>query len=241
MLDTKLRKTRRFSWIAVFLSVFLPAVFIVSLYPKMSDIAREKVEEFKAMQEDMQEPEHWWMQSNYINYAVESSYYIYGKMLQEKTQQNVCFDVLEYYGWINDHYYFVDSADYYVEFGSGDDMVSKSKKRNTDLDYSGLLNEVTFDQTFQQLYEKEMVAYLILEYDSYGAISNVDAWSVYPFDSGETAYRMAQNSIEKYKRNALYFNEENFYDGTTDGLDKYQVVMAEHFTYDAMITYIFML
>ncbi len=222
MLDTKLRKTRRFSWVAVFLSVFLPAVFIVSLYPEMSDIAKEKVEEFEAMQEDVPEPEQWWIQSNYINYAVESSYYLYGKMLQEETEQNVYFDVLEYYGWINDYYYFVDSADYYVEFGSGDDMVSKSKKRDSDADYKGLLDGASYDEVIQPLYERGLVAYLILEYDSYGGISNVDSWSVYPIDMGETAYRKAQESIEKYKRNALYFNEDNS-DGTTGGLDKYQV------------------
>ena len=221
-MDTKLRRTRKFSWVAVFLSVFLPSLFLVSLYPDMSEIAKEKVEEFEQMQENLQEPEDFWIQNNYINYAVEASYYLYGRILQENMHQNVCFDVLEHYGWINDYYYFADCADYYVEFAAGEELVRMHKKRNLNANYTGLLEDETYHEAFNYLYANGMVAYLILEYDGFGNISNVDAWSHYPFDSEETAYRTVQKSIEKYKRNALYFEADHAGE-LSQMFDKYQV------------------
>lgn len=202
MLDTKLKKTRRFSWVAIFLSIFLPAVLLVALYPMMSDIAAKKILEFEAEQENEPENEYW-IQSNFINYAVESSYYLYGKMLQEATGENVDFSVLEYYGWINDYYYFTENNHYYVQFGSGENAIVKANAKN----YSAFL-DLSKQEEASRLYEEEgMIAYLILEYDKYGDVSRVDCWNKYPLDTGNSAYAEVNESIEKYRRNVRYWNE----------------------------------
>ncbi len=217
-MDTKLRKTRKFSWVAVFLSVFLPAVCLVSLYPMMSDLAEKKIQEFKEKQENVINDEYL-LESQYFNYAVESSYCLYGRILEEITGQRVFFGVLEEYGWINDYYEFISSNHYYVEYGSGENVWTE---RNAE-DYSAFLDIEKSSEAIEKYKSQGMIAYFVLEYDSYGKVTRVDNWSKYPLDSERGVYFEVNESIKKYKNNAIYY-QNDLYDGILDSnMDRYQV------------------
>ncbi len=99
-MDTKSKKSSKLAKVLIALIVLLPALVIGSLYPT---IIKAMNEEFEKRQAELQEtfPEYE-LESNFINYAVEASYYIYGMMLQEAGEE-VDFGVLDWSGWSNDY------------------------------------------------------------------------------------------------------------------------------------------
>ena len=60
--------------------------------------------------------ETYGLSSNFVNYAMEASFYLYGQMLQEVRGTAVDFAVLDEYGWINDYYALVNECGYYVQY-----------------------------------------------------------------------------------------------------------------------------
>ena len=62
------------------------------------------------------EQETFYLQDNFVNYAMEACYYQYAMLLQDVTGQEVFTGVLEDYGWINDYYEFTETTPYYVEY-----------------------------------------------------------------------------------------------------------------------------
>ncbi len=99
-MDTKSKKSSKIAKVFIALIVLIPAIIIGSLYPT---IIKAMNAEFERQQAEIQEtfPEYE-LDGNFIHYAVEASYYIYGLMLQE-AGEDVDFGVLDWSGWSNDY------------------------------------------------------------------------------------------------------------------------------------------
>ena len=201
MLDTKLKKMRRLKNSIIILCALIPALILVALYPTMEDAALKRQEEVKNKSEQQMEEyfiKDYYVEDNFINYAVEASYYIYGQMLQKQLGTPLDFSVLHEYGWVNDYYYVNENALYYAKLGS-------MQKANTSLDLEALLLH-PMDETPEELKKEGVRGFVTLHYDTYGELSNVFCYfdEDIAYYSGDI-YRRAQESIEKYLNNTQFY------------------------------------
>ena len=196
-MDTKLKKSHKLTTILITLCIFIPAFLITSLYPRIS-LAMQRSKEQKY--EDYLEgyghvgPE-WEVDEQFLNYAMEASYYIYGGLLQEATGEAVDFRVLDWSGWTNDFNYVTDvfaySATYnYVGHTTGTD----------DADFG----------------DSEDIGYLTFTFDEQGnlaedikvvEVGNNNIWIV---NNDDYSYHFkAMESVEQYERNVKAYETEN--------------------------------
>ena len=98
-MDTKSRKSKKTAKIIIFITILAAALVTVAFYPRMEKLIAKKQEAYR---DEMQEytnagttdsgevdfygiasgnPEAFSLQPNTINYAVESCYYLYGRLL----------------------------------------------------------------------------------------------------------------------------------------------------------------
>lgn len=145
MLDTKLKKTHKFTTSIIALCILIPAFLLVAFYPRVSTIMNQKKEEYKKRYAE--EEIVWEVDSYFINYAMESSYYVYGKLLQEvNPQEKVDFSVLHEYGWVSDYFYLEDRCSYEAEYHTGSQSVGMQKGLQQNDDYIGTVT-LEFDET----------------------------------------------------------------------------------------------
>ena len=129
-MDTKLKKSSKLAKWIIFLAVLLPAVLLISMYPRMEQLMLQKEEVYYSNASATPPPEaavdvtetemvtdgtvvaDVGIRQDVVNYAVEASYYLYGRMLQEEKGTAVAFDVLDRHGWIND-FYTMDKETYF--------------------------------------------------------------------------------------------------------------------------------
>ena len=99
-MDTKLKKTKKVALAIITLCILIPAFLLVACYPQVSDAMLKK----RAYYQESKEEGEWFVDSRFINYAMETSYYVYGKLLAEASPSTVVdFSVLDKYGWISDY------------------------------------------------------------------------------------------------------------------------------------------
>jgi len=283
VLDTKSKKMRRLKVLLITVTVLLPAVLLVALYPRMGQVYEQKVKELESQEraaeleeavdsaEDVvagtdsntdvtyvltdeefiaeeylpngeiviedylpaeeiieetvtfsmesypeevpAEPE-FELSSQFVNYAMEASYYLYGQMLQDTRETEVDISVLDQYGWINDYYTLADQCEFYAEYES--DVFTKDSletetlyRKKSDNTIATLLYEK--GHSVKTVTERNMAAngclgYLAICFDEYGNISDirfVNFGNVY-VDGG--LYQHAKNSITQYESNVNYNN-----------------------------------
>ena len=234
MLDTKSKKMRNLKVLLITLTVLIPAIVLVALYPRMGQVYEQKIAEIEAQEsataalEDGEsviistesspeqpaaEDAEYELGSNFVNYAIESSYYLYGQMLQDVRKTAVDFSVLDHYGWINDYYTIADQCEYYVEFqdtASGNMNNDTICRSQSELELSTLFLE---KQDAERRYVEERLradgklGYLILQFDEYGNMSDVrfnGYGNILHFGS---LYQHAKESISQYENNVFYYNE----------------------------------
>ncbi len=237
MLDTKSKKMRRLKVLLITLAVLLPAILLVALYPRMGQVYEQKLMELETEESAVEYEEavegetdsviismesspeetptdaEYELGSNFVNYAMEASYYLYGQIQQDITQKAVNFSVLDQYGWINDYYTLADQCDYYVEYQSAisnsthTDMNGRSQ---SEYDLSALLFE---KQNAERRYVEEQLqadgklGYLVLEFDEYGNISDVRFNGFGNIICFGSLYQHARESISQYENNVVYYNE----------------------------------
>ena len=173
MLDTKLKKTHRLAALLIALSILLPATVLVALYPRMEQVYLQQTEELEASGNENWVDTQLEVREDFVNYAVEASYYMYGQFLQESLQKPVDFSVLDQYGWINDYYTLVNDTDFYAEYQEND----FSAESNSSYDLQRFLvkeNTALKDQLIREMSRDGYIGYLILNFDAYGNISDVD-------------------------------------------------------------------
>ena len=114
MLDTKSKKMRNTKVLIILFTILIPAIVLVALYPRMGQVYNNQIKEIEAADDAanlaayeeavLNDVETYGLSSNFVNYAMEASFYLYGQMLQEVRGTAVDFAVLDEYGWINDYY-----------------------------------------------------------------------------------------------------------------------------------------
>lgn len=205
-MDTRLKKTNKVKGLIIALCVMLPAFILVALYPRMEKAMLAKAEkEAKRIEEIYSDEENEWeVDSNVVNYAMEAMYYLYGQTIQEMTKSPVDFSVLEEYGWVNDFYRIHAETEYCAIYGEDTEDIGT---QNTKRDLSPLLEEETDKEAFMKtLYKEGVLAYLILEFNSYGQIANVemDGREKVEFPQ-QNLYFLANESVKQYENNADYY------------------------------------
>ena len=281
MLDTKLRKMRNLKVWLIVLTVLVPAIVLVALYPRMGQVYEQKIQEIEAQEsaaateEDeleevlveegtdinseteflpaeeivveekdissegeieviehtyypveeqviismgssaekiVSEDAEYELSSDFVNYAMETGYYLYGTILQDTYKKAVNFAVLDQYGWINDYYTLTDQCDYYVEYQDNSNLATyeSAGRSQTDYDLSALFLEkqhVGRVSVEGQLQAAGKLGYLILQFDEYGNISDVRFNSFGNIISYGSLYQHAKESISQYENNVNYYNE----------------------------------
>ena len=191
-MDTKLKKTHKLTTSIITLCILIPAFLLVALYPRVSAIMDHKKAEYK--KEYAEEEIIWSVESNFINYAMESSYYVYGKLLQESNpQEEVDFAVLHDYGWVSDYFYVEKNCAYTAEYHAGNHSVGMEKGK---IDSEDTIGTVT------------------LEFDEAGTLQQIQ-WDEDKFDvnyDGDIYYpdwrSKAIESVEQYLNNVRNYEQK---------------------------------
>ncbi len=241
-----MKKSHKLKNLIIALIVLIPALVLTCLYPQMERAMLDKKdqwlsewEEHKAEYEEVmkiseepetvEEPElveepindvpaqeRFYLQDNFVNYAIEASYYQYAMSLQDAQGAEVFIDVLEDNGWINDFYALTEETPYYAEYTrviNGGENVSacyaKGKKNVSDADMLALLNgEMCEEARKSQLKAEGLLGYLVMEFDSYGKLSNIRMHAEENMVYGDRIYERAKESISQYENNANYYETE---------------------------------
>lgn len=258
MLDTKLKKSHKIKNLIIALIVLLPALILVSLYPRMEKAMLERkeyeyqqYEESKERYENMQKdeaensqgnPTHY-LESNFVNYVVQASYYQYAMLLQDATGREVSTDVLEYYGWVNDYYELTGSTPFFAQYMPEQEAVDGENlyQMEEGFELSEEERELLFDgkelpeERSSELRAQGLMGYLAIEYDPYGKLSDIRLQGTDRFETnlnyGESVYRCAMESVNQYQTNVGGYE----YDGlagievSESMLESYQEVCPKNF------------
>ena len=158
--------------------------------------------------------------SNFVNYAIESSYYLYGQILQDVKKTAVDFSVLDHYGWINDYYTLIDQCEFYVEYAKdGHDIGSETEgivqegmttRKQSYYNLEALLYENGHSMrtvTERNLAAAGKLGYLTLQFDEYGNVSDVRFNGFGNIINWGSLYQHAKESISQYENNVVYYNQ----------------------------------
>ena len=160
--------------------------------------------------------------TNLVNYAIESSYYLYGQILQDDRKTAVDFSVLDYYGWINDYYTLADQCEFYVEYATdnndiGSETETKTKtqdgitsRNKSDYNLAALLYENGHSVrtiTERNLEDAGRLGYLTIVFDEYGNISDIRFNGFGNIIHFGSLYQHAKESISQYENNVVYYNQ----------------------------------
>ncbi len=230
-MDTKSKKSSKVAKFLIFLTVLIPTLILVGLYPRMERLMLEKQQEYREkLSEKGQEQVHQegaqtdyesslfvadtylGVRADLVNYAVESAYYLYGRLLQEAKQEEVSFEILDRHGWINDFYTIDEESYYYVSYIHEGVTYEYESVHSEELsDWMRNVQEKNpTQQDLEELeWEYDIVAALILDFDEYGMISNIDFIGTTGIDYNENLYAKARDSVKQYRTNADYYLYEN--------------------------------
>ena len=197
-MDTKSRKYHKIAVVLILLTVLLPSFIFVELYPQvekaMMNLKQEydrEYEEEKAAQNQYEYEFEYAFSGNFINYAVEANYWLYGELLSQAGEQ-VDKSVLFEYGWHDDYERVSNQTRYDVElaYTNADGETKGYRKLN-----SGSINDTS--------------GYLKFTYDADGNVTvEVDdniCWEHY-YSEYDTLEEVVQASEEQYLRNVYHYN-----------------------------------
>lgn len=207
-MDTRSRKSHKLAKLIITLCVIIPALLLVSIYPKMGESMLERKEYYEKLQEEedkeaaeyAEDDPEWVIINRFTNYAVEASYFIYAQMLEQISDgAKDYFAVLYDYGWDSDYQFIYDNTSFIATY--------------------------TLDETKEPIVIKNcdeldaQVGKLIIEYDAYGHMSNISFEGAAAFEEVESFNTLAENSERQYKQNVKAYM--NSYD---ENLDEVQFV-----------------
>ncbi|MBQ9141966.1 MAG: HAMP domain-containing histidine kinase [Lachnospiraceae bacterium] len=221
-MDTKLKKSSKLAKLIIGLAVLLPAIILVSLYPRMEKLMLEKqsgYQENLTTNSTETEPVDQYYENyssisvrqDLVNYAMEAAYYLYGRLLQEERNKAVDFSVLDAHGWINDYYTVNGETMYYVSYETAGSEIIESNITNTSLAKEMDASNFVFSKEDMDWLSHGygIVCVLFMEFDEYGMISNIGFEGVDGVDYTANLYETARNSVKQYRQNATYYNSVN--------------------------------
>jgi len=235
-LDIRSRKSSKLAKFIIALVVLVPAFLLVALYPRMEKLMLEKQENIEKVTVDVVEDDSTdgyfedirgseteslnlssseWMpindyilNYNFVNYVAESSFYLYGKLLQEAEGREVNFEILDTFGWIND-FYSVSKENFYFAIYTAADGTTY-----TDSNYSPsmvhLLEEtesINKENLLTELRRSGVRGYLTMEFDPYGKIAQVSFESFGSLQYQVNLYDTAKESLTQFHNNEAYYLE----------------------------------
>lgn len=160
----------------------------------------------------------FYLHDDFVNYAIEASYYQYAVLLQEATGEESFTEVLDVHGWINDFYELKSDTPYYAKYlhkDSEGNEETKEYKMAENLAFSEeelerfFAGEKLGDPRKSQLTESGYLGYLVLKYDSYGKLKNIRLELDERVAYESEIYPRAKASIEQYENNATYFAQNH--------------------------------
>ena len=203
-MDTKLKKSHKLTTILITLCILLPAFFVTAIYPKIATQMQKKSEEITKEYEYIHGgvgPE-WEVTEDFIHYAMEASYCIYGNILAEMGQ-DIDFRVLEEYGWKEDLRYVMGNFPYSATY----------------TDDNGTHGTATTGEGSMQDYEN--IGYVTLAFDENGILSDdieieeIGDNNIWQVNNDDYTWRFAaQESEEQYDRNVHAY--ETLFDVSID-------------------------
>ena len=105
-MDTRSKKYHKLAVILILLTVILPSVFLVSLYPQMEAAANllreEYIKEFEEARNNDAAGAEYVLVDDFINRATETNYCIYGELLEENSSEKIDWRAIYEYGWNED-------------------------------------------------------------------------------------------------------------------------------------------
>lgn len=255
MLDTKLKKSHKLTNLIIALIVLLPALLLVCLYPRMERAMIDRRDQWYQEREELKEKQEaeeadaaetvseeilpkYYLEGNFVNYAVEASYYQYGMLLQKATGVEVSTSVLEEYGWVDDYFEMTQNTPYYAEYRiQGNQTTATPVEEQPDAsEEAGIsaaegVSKFTASENFQlseeeaealftssslsqereqELKEAGLLGYLTMEFDAFGKLSNIRMHTdkELVYDYENDIYGRAKNSISQYQTNSEYFESE---------------------------------
>lgn len=185
-------------------------------------------EDTPMMSTETAEPTYY-LQDEFVNYVIETSYYQYAMMLQNVTGEEVFTEILDQHGWINDYYEMMNTVACYMKYDHHEKQITEEdteelvvshvmKNDKFPLEYEEVAAFLEGEELVtireNELNSSGLLGYLLIEYDAYGKLSDIQvrikegANVVY----NREIYELAKNSIEQYERNAESFrtvHEEN--------------------------------
>ena len=257
MLDTNLKKSHKLKNLIIALVVLIPALLLVCLYPQMEKAMLDKKQQWENDWKEIQEQQKhevdlaaletlereetiYYLQDEFVNYAIETSYYQYAMMLQDATGEEVFTDVLDQHGWINDYYEMIGTVPCYAQYHKLETQTTEDGTEEVVIpctmqnglfplgeeEVKKLLRGVPLDEIREtQLASSGFLGYLIVEYDAYGKLSDIQ---IHIRDGANVVYNkdiypIAKNSIDQYAQNAKYFEPANNQEEQFISAQRYQV------------------
>ena len=221
-MDTKLKKSSKLAKLIICLSILIPAILLVCLYPRMEKLMLEKQEGYKedlaSNATEVVQQNHYYqnyagisVRQDMVNYAVEAAYYLYGRLLQEARGKAVDFEVLDTHGWINDYYTVSGESLYYVDYENAGESDFDSNITDIQLVKEIETQMFSINKEDIQRYAQEygIVCSLFMEFDEYGMISNIEFVGANGVEYQENLYEVARNSVKQYSQNAAYYNSSH--------------------------------
>ena len=189
-MDTKLKKSHKLTTILITLCILVPAFLITSLYPRTGKEVQKKDKEYHQIYNEEDDVFSWDLQYNFVNYAMEASYHIYGEMLVEAGNEYVNFAVLDYGGWTSDYYELDEQVRYHATYQNGNET-------------TGTTNSA------EKLETEDTLAILTLIFDTQGNLSFVN-FEGEDFEdvTNQILRERAQESFKQYKNNVIAYEKE---------------------------------
>ena len=180
-------------------------------------VTEETTELVAAEPMDAPVEERFYLQDEFVNYAIEASYYQYAMLLQDATDAESYIEVLDVHGWINDFYELTANTPYYAKYthrASDDEPAKVFEMAENPVFMKEELEKLFAGQELEepratQLKQSGYLGYLVLNYDSYGKLKNIriDVEDNVVYDN--ELYQRAKESIEQYENNAFYYVQNN--------------------------------
>ena len=189
-MDTKLKKSSKLAKVIIALCVIFPSLFLVGLYPRMEEAMLEKRAEYLKLEEEKSATAtEWVLEENFVNYAMESSYYLYANLLEKAEERGVEDQIFKDYGWDNDYFYAVENMTFLATYTPEGETVPFVKQNAEELD--------------------TQVAKLVLEFDAHGKLVLADLQGNIEIDGQDrTVYEIAERSTNQFQNNVVQYNSE---------------------------------
>lgn len=184
-MDTRSKNFKRLKNMIITLVILVPALVLVLLYPAMEDAMLDKRKVYEELNQQLQEnmEQTSRVNQNFLNYAMETSYCVYGELLKESGVTDLNFAVLQEYGWMNDYRKVDANTAFHAYYANGEETLAKDNLKAVD----------------------DVNSKVILQFDENGELTQFDLDGDIVEDI-ESPYEILMRSVEQYQNNVSGFN-----------------------------------